>query len=159
MKKVIKLNESELKHLISESVKRILAEDEDFGHGVPEEFDGEDFQGMGDEMSQDDRWRDYDEAEKEHEVNMLNDHPHLYDKPEGYDISDDFGWQSGSDEGDEPMGFESMGDEEGSEDPELERAIAEAVNRALVKESRKNRQAKALEESVDRVYNRLFGKK
>ena len=153
MKKVIKLSESELKHLISESVKRILAEEEDLGHGVPEEFDGEDFQGMGDEMSQDDRWRDYDEAEREHEVNMLNDHPHLYDKPDGYDTAKNFGWRDS--EADEPMGFDTINDEE----PELERAIAEAVNRVLAKENKKQQRVKAVEESVDRIYNRLFGKK
>lgn len=158
MKKVIKLNESELRHLVHESVRRILAEDESLGFDdMPEEFDGEDYPGIGPELTQDERWDDYDEAQREHEVNMLNDHPNLYDKPEGYEIPKDFGWQDGNDESDEPMGFDPMDDEE-----PLEQAIAEAVNRVLMKESRKaqaNRRAKTVEEAVNRVYARMFGKK
>ena len=76
MKKIIKLNESELKHLVKECARRIIAEDETFGD-MPEDFDGKDYEGLGPELSQDERWNDYDEANREHEVNMLNDHPNL----------------------------------------------------------------------------------
>jgi len=155
MKKVIKLTETELKRLVTESAKRILAEEESLGFdGTPEEFDGDDYPGLGPELSQPERWDDYDAAQAEHEANMLNDHPHLYDKPEGYDVSDDFGWPKEDDEN-EPMGFDQP------EDPELERAIAEAVNRVLTKEkkSQTSKRAKTVEEAVDRVYARMFEKK
>ena len=133
MKKVIKLTENELKHLVLESARRILAEDENFGiDEVPEEYD--EYPGIGPELSQDERWNDYGEAQKEHEVNMLNDHPGLYDKPEGYDTPEDFGWRDN--EGDMPMGFEPN-----DEDSNLERAVAEAVNRVLMKESRNAKKA------------------
>ena len=133
MKKVIKLTENELKHLVLESARRILAEDENFGiDEVPEEYD--EYPGIGPELSQKERWDDYDEAQREHEVNTLNDHPDLYDEPEGYETPENFGWRD--DEGDMPMGFEPD-----DADSNLEQAVAEAVNRVLMKESRKARRA------------------
>ena len=133
MKKVIKLTENELKHLVLESARRILAEDENFGiDEVPEECD--EYPGIGPELSQKERWDDYDEAQREHEVNTLNDHPDLYDEPEGYETPENFGWRD--DEGDMPMGFEPD-----DADSNLEQAVAEAVNRVLMKESRKARRA------------------
>lgn len=156
MKKVIKLTETELKRLVAESAKRILAEEESLGFdGMPEEFDGDDYPGLGPELSQPERWDDYDAAQAEHEANMLNDHPNLYDTPEGYDSPANFGWPKEDSDEDEPMGFDQP------EDPELERAIAEAVNRVLTKEkkSHTSRRAKTVEEAVDRVYARMFKRK
>ena len=84
MSKVIRLNERQLNTLISESVKRILHEDEEIG--------------LGAELSQNDRWADYDRAEQEHIDNIKTDYPERFSAPEGYynrkgaDYSQELSW-------------------------------------------------------------------
>ena len=86
MSKVIRLNERQLNTLISESVKRILHEDEEIG--------------LGAELSQNDRWADYDRAEQEHIDNIKTDYPERFSAPEGYsnrkgaDYSQELSWDN-----------------------------------------------------------------
>lgn len=138
MKKIVKLNESELRTLIKESVIRIL-EDEMIGDdSIPMDDNGfggeepmgddpmggeesfapsdEEYEGIGPELSQDDKWADYDKAEDE----FRNSH------------SDDFDWPTeGGAEGGEPLGEDPMGGEQPISDEELSGVVAEAIRRVL----------------------------
>lgn len=84
MSKVIRLNERQLNTLISESVKRILREDEEMG--------------LGSELNQREKWADYDRAEQEHIENMKSEHPDRFNTPDGYfnskgaEYSDELAW-------------------------------------------------------------------
>lgn len=145
MKKIVRLNESELKTLIKESVRRILSEEEMIGNDIPmddngfsgeegmgedpmshenmngaEGLDGdeslepseEEYAGLGPELSQDEKWADYDKAEDE----FRNSH------------SDNFDWptEGGEDMGSgEPLGKQPISDEE------LSGVVAEAIKRVL----------------------------
>lgn len=86
MSKVIRLNERQLNTLISESVKRILREDEEMG--------------LGSELNQREKWADYDRAEQEHIENMKSEHPDRFNTPDGYfnskgaEYSDELAWDS-----------------------------------------------------------------
>lgn len=86
MSKVIRLNEKQLRTLISESVKRILREDEEMG--------------LGSELDQRERWADYDRAEQEHIENIKDEHPNRFNAPDGYlnskgaEYSDELAWGS-----------------------------------------------------------------
>lgn len=86
MSKVIRLNEKQLRTLISESVKRILREDEEMG--------------LGSELDQRERWADYDRAEQEHIENIKDEYPNRFNAPDGYlnskgaEYSDELAWGS-----------------------------------------------------------------
>ena len=86
MSKVIRLNERQLNTLISESVKRILREDEEMG--------------LGSELDQRERWADYDRAEQEHIENIKDEYPNRFNAPDGYlnskgaEYSDELAWGS-----------------------------------------------------------------
>ena len=141
MKKIVRLNESELKALIKESVKRILSEEEMIGNSIPMDdngFNGEDpmageapmggedpmggeglggdeslepsdeeYAGLGPELSQDEKWADYDKAEDE----FRNSH------------SDNFDWPT--------EGEGEIGGGQPISDEELSGVVAEAIKRVL----------------------------
>ncbi len=116
MKKTIKLTESEFHNFIRESVARLLKEDEITGDipltdedvpDIPEEDDT--YDGIGSELSQEERWNDYDKAEEE----LANDGDWF--RPEGEEI--------------EPLDTEEPTDDI----DELGNIVSEAIKRVLNK--------------------------
>lgn len=120
-KRIIRLNENEFKKILTESI--MMLKEQEIGLDNLPENDYDDYDGIGDELSQEDRWADYDKATMENEIDMLNDHPNLYDNVPGYEEYD--GWHDDEDY------YDDEDDYAGIEDELISEAIRKSLNRNL----------------------------
>ena len=76
MKQTIRLTESELRTLVNESVRRILKENEFGLDALPntDSFDDDEYEGIGPELTPDERRAYMDDAYNEMDVKFLNNH-------------------------------------------------------------------------------------